>query len=235
MPDSPVKTRPPRRGTRGINPARFAVIILVLMVTAVIAAALIPTGQWVAAGGHLVTQQHAEVFSPRAGTIESWLIQDGDRVEKGQPLLRLEPAQPASAAPENQEQPIHAPIAGTIFLHDYTTGEPVQAQALLAQVFDTAQWVVRLKVNERDLPLIQVGQEVKVSLSAYPPRRFGYARGNVTKVHPVVSPQPSGDGIVYLEAAVTDFGNLEPRPGLTADAWVHTGDTTWLYRLAGWR
>jgi len=130
---------------------------------------------------------------------------------------------------------VRAPIAGKVYFQGYEVGEVVKTQDVLGQVFDTSRWIVRLKLNERDMPFVQAGQPVKISLSAYPSYRFGYARGSVARVNPVVSQQSTGDGIVYVEAAIDDFGNLEPRPGLTADAWVNTGQTTWLFRLLGWR
>jgi len=130
---------------------------------------------------------------------------------------------------------IRAPLAGEVYFHSFETGEVVKTQDVLGQVFDPAKWIVKLKLNERDMPFVELGQPVKVGLSAYPWYRFGYARGEVSRIYPVISQQTTGDGIVYVEAVITDFGELEPRPGLTADTWINTGETNWLFRVLGVR
>lgn len=140
----------------------------------------------------------------------------------------------AVLAAQVAQRVIRSPIRGRVNFNSYEPGEVVKPEHVLGQVFDESVWIVKLKLSERDLRYVRVGQPVMVSLTAYPSMRYGYARGAVSRIFNVVTPQSTGDGVFYAEARITNFGQLRPEPGQSARAWVDTGRTSWLQYLVGW-
>jgi membrane fusion protein (multidrug efflux system) len=129
---------------------------------------------------------------------------------------------------------VHAPMAGTVYFNRYEPGEVVKPEHVLGQVFDRSTWIVKLKVSERQIGHIAIGQPVEVELAAYPRLRFGYMQATVSRILPVVTPRNTGDGIFYIEAKIDDPAQRDLQPGMSASAYVSAGETNWVYRLLGW-
>ena len=80
----PPRTKKPRRSLR-----RALLIVLVLALALTAAGVLLPTTRWVRAEGYVITDDEAEIRPSVEGVIESWNVQNGDTVRKGDVLLRL--------------------------------------------------------------------------------------------------------------------------------------------------
>ncbi len=129
---------------------------------------------------------------------------------------------------------VHSPMAGTVYFNRYEPGEVVKPEHVLGQVFDRSTWVVKLKVSERQIGHIDIGQSVDVELAAYPHLRFGYLPATVSRILPVVTPRSTGDGIFYIEATIDDLDMFDLQPGMSASAYISAGETNWVYRVLGW-
>jgi HlyD family secretion protein len=72
---------------------------------------------------------------------------------------------------------IYSPMDGTVSLRSSEVGERVQASSEFAgteimRVADLSKMEVRVKVNENDIVNVKVGDPVKISIDAYPDRKF---------------------------------------------------------------
>jgi multidrug resistance efflux pump len=127
---------------------------------------------------------------------------------------------------------IRSPLAGTIYFNSFEPGEVVKPEHVLGQVFDRSRWIVKLKVGEKDLPDVKVGQDVEVELSAYSAWGDKSLTARVSRILPVVTPQATGDGIFYIEAELEIPQGLAIEPGMKVSrARINIGRTTWLARL----
>ena len=85
---------------------------------------------------------------------------------------------------------VTSPIAGMVVLRMVWRGQQVEIQEgeearpgmPIMQVVDPAAMLVRVKVNQADVHLLQAGQPARISLDAYPELRF---QGRVEHVAPV--------------------------------------------------
>ena len=84
--------------------------------------------------------------------------------------------------------------------HRFEVGEVVKPKDALGQVFDRSGWVVKLDVPERYLAHVHEGQRVQVELASYPNWRHGYLEATVTRVMPVITPRPTGEGVFQVVA-----------------------------------
>ena len=151
---------------------------------------------------------------------------------------QVEMAQRSATAHEAQLRlrEIRSPMNGLVQLNRYEPGEVVKPEHVLGQVFDRSKWVVKLKVPERAIPHVKLGQPVEVELAAYSTWRYGYMKGKVTQIIPVVSPQQQpGTSSFYIEATLDEpWSDVTIQPGMTATAYVDTGRTTVLQNILGW-
>lgn len=83
------KSRPPRtrRSRWTVRRVLFGVILLALSIPA--AGMLIPVTRWVRAEGYVTTEEEVEIRPSVEGAIESWAVENGQTVRKGDVLVRL--------------------------------------------------------------------------------------------------------------------------------------------------
>lgn len=139
----------------------------------------------------------------------------------------------AAAEVEIELRKLRAPLDGEVQFNSYEPGEVVKPEHVLGQVFDPRAWVVKLKLPERAIAFIQEGQPVEVELAAYPAWRHGHLPAKVSRVIRVVTPQATGDGIIYVEAMLENPDDDRLHPGMKASAEIDTGRTSFLMRLLG--
>jgi len=69
--------------------------LLVAPVAGTFRVGAVPLGTVLAAGAHVgvvvTRRERQEVTAPHGGTVVEWLVEDGDPVSPGQPLVRLHP------------------------------------------------------------------------------------------------------------------------------------------------
>jgi cobalt-zinc-cadmium efflux system membrane fusion protein len=78
-----------------------------------------------------------------------------------------------------------APIAGVVTERNATIGRLVDTEQILYEIVDTSSMWVELDVPEADLPVVAVGQTVKLALDALPGRDLA---GKITYIAPAVDP-----------------------------------------------
>jgi multidrug resistance efflux pump len=117
---------------------------------------------------------------------------------------------------------IRATMAGHVYFNRFEEGEVVKPEHVLGQIFDTHAWVVKLRVPERYLGRVKIGQNVKIETAAYWAWQHGYLDGTITRMIPVVDTQATGDGVFYIECAIPS-PTYELQPGMTATAWINAG------------
>jgi len=175
----------------------------------------------------LAQSQLAELSLPREQLWEKEIEVLQEQIEEARKTVHLHQAEVALRR-------ITAGIAGTMQFNRFEPGQVVKNTFVIGQIFDENAWVVKIKLGERHLPHVSLGQAVEIELAAYPPLRFGRFEGTVSRIYPVVSPQATGDGIFSIEVSFQKPPDLPLSPGMRARARAHTGRTTWMYRLLGW-
>ncbi len=85
---------------------------------------------------------------------------------------------------QREQSTVDAPFDGTVYAVKATKG-PVQAGEELLSVLPKGETVeLEVKVLNRDIGFIKVGQKAKVKLATFPYQEFGIVEGTVVKVSP---------------------------------------------------
>ncbi len=141
---------------------------------------------------------------------------------------------------------VYAPIDGVIIAQNVTTasaaGVGLSGSATAYTIADLSRvWVV-CDVYENDIPKLQVGQEAKIAINAYPDRPL---TGRVSDIGPILDPSLR-TAKVRIEVANPGFLKLgmfatatftartkETHAVVTADAVLHLHDRDWVFVPAG--
>jgi HlyD family secretion protein len=116
---------------------------------------------------------------------------------------------------ELEKSVIKAPFAGVVTHVAVEAGQEVQKNAQLLVLADTSTMLLTLQVDETDVPKVKAGQEVEVSLEAYPDRTF---KGSVLRVSPQAE-QQNNISIFKIEVEVPNpEGKIHS--GMTADGEI---------------
>lgn len=130
------------------------------------------------------------------GKVIEWNVDVGDVVKKDQILGR------------QQVLPyITSPINGTIVKNDVVKSETVSAATPLAIVADTDNMYVGVNIEETDIRKILVGQDVKITLDAYPDKTF---KGKVTEIDNTTQTYFSGTSSLSTSGTYTKVTQLVP-------------------------
>ncbi|MAX23897.1 MAG: hypothetical protein CMJ19_05265 [Phycisphaeraceae bacterium] len=177
------------------------------------------------------TQLKVSVMTSRV----SELMLDYDELDKQQLLVIKEQISAAQKRvllhqAECDARQIRATMAGQVYFNRFEEGEVVKPEHVLGQIFDTSAWVVKIRIPERYLGRVKIGQEVQVETAAYWAWQHGYLTGKITRMIPVVDTQATGDGVFYVEAQLPNPG-YALQPGMTATAWVSAGKAPILMSL----
>jgi len=128
---------------------------------------------------------------------------------------------------------IYSPMDGTVSSRSSEVGERVQASTSFAgteimRVADLSKMEVRVKVNENDIVNVKVGDPVKISIDAYPDRKFN---GVVREIGASAdNAGATGQATTASADQVTNFivkirvsdKDLALRPGMSATADIET-------------
>ena len=96
---------------------------------------------------------------------------------------------------------VRSPVDGVINRINYTTADAyVRAGEELLEIVPTgSDLIVETKVSAKDIADIIIGQDVKISLTAYDPSKFGRIDGNVLSVSAdAMSDDQTGNSIIWL-------------------------------------
>jgi membrane fusion protein, heavy metal efflux system len=141
---------------------------------------------------------------------------------------------------------VYAPISGVIVAQNVTNaaaaGVTYSGSATAFTIANLSHVWVICDVYENDLPLVQLGQEAKISLNAYPGKEL---TGRVSDIGPVLDPtirtakvriEVTNPGVLRLGMFVTATlagRTNEAHATVPADAILHLHDQDWVYEPAG--
>lgn len=150
------------------------------------------------------------VHAPYPGTVVSVDINTGDRVEKGQRILRVKNQQTL------QYYSVNSPAAGEVTRRAVTVGEHTGGN-MLVEIAELSEVWVALSMFPQDIEQLQTGMPVTVF------DLHGHERANGELTY--IAPQMSG-GHIARARAVIDNADGYWRPGMHVKAAVSVDDTT---------
>ncbi len=150
------------------------------------------------------------VHAPYLGTVESVDISTGDRVEKGQPILRVKNQQTL------QSYRVNSPATGEVTKRAVTVGEHTGGN-MLVEIADLSKVWVALSMFPQDIEQLRTGMAVTV----FDLHGHERASGELT----YIAPQMSG-GHIARARAVIDNSDGYWRPGMHVKAEVSVDETT---------
>ncbi len=133
------------------------------------------------ATGVVRPRNRLEIKPPLAGRIEEVLVDEGERVRKGQILAWMSSTERAAlldaARARGGEElarwsefykptPILSPISGTVILRNVEPGQSFTAQDAVLVVAD--RLIVEAQVDETDIAQVRLAQPARIVLDAYP-------------------------------------------------------------------
>ena len=134
--------------------------------------------------GGLKAKDEVYVFSKAGGKLASYLVHEGDTIEKGQPLALVDRDQTGL---KYELAKVESPLSGIVGMTLLDKGQEVSAGApnstALALIVNMDEMTLKLGLREQDISYIQKGLKAIVSVDAYPNEEF---TGEVSKVSEVV-------------------------------------------------
>lgn len=116
-----------------------------------------------------IPSRHSVLSSRIPGRIASLEAIEGDRVEAGQLLVKVESRQPGNPPPVI---PLYAPISGIVSESHVRMGEPVEPSNELLDIIDLSEvWAVA-RVPEQEAASIRVGSQSRIRIAAIPDKTF---------------------------------------------------------------
>jgi membrane fusion protein, macrolide-specific efflux system len=135
----------------------------------------------IAATGTVQPQNRLEIKPAINGRVEEILVEEGDKVKKGQVLAMMSSEDRAAlldaASSQGEEAvkywsqvykqvPLTAPIDGEVIVRGVEPGQSVTTSTAILVLSD--RLIVDAQVDETDIGRIKVGQKVIITLDAYP-------------------------------------------------------------------
>ena len=165
---------------------------------------------------------------------------DLDAAEEQLKILGVDKAHPSSVVD------VHAPISGVIINQNITqaaaAGVTLSGSATAFTIADLTEVWILCDVYENDIPKLQLGQEARIKVNAYPERPV---TGRISDIGPVLDPQlrtakvriqVHNPGFLRLGMFVTatfTSRKSESHAAVPADAVLHLHDRDWVFVPAG--
>jgi cobalt-zinc-cadmium efflux system membrane fusion protein len=182
----------------------------------------------------------SEAMVEQADNAEHDAKADLDAAEEQLKILGVDKAHPSSVVD------VHAPISGVIINQNITNaaaaGVTLSGSSTAFTIADLTEVWILCDVYENDIPKLQLGQEARIKLNAYPERPF---TGRISDIGPVLDPQlrtakvriqVHNPGFLRLGMFVTaTFTSRKPEThaAVPADAVLHLHDRDWVFVPAG--
>lgn len=179
--------------------------------------------------GVVKPENRVEVKPSIAGRAEKVLVNEGDKIRKGQTLLVMSSTERAALldaasarGPEElakwerlyRETPILAPVAGEIILRNIEEGQTFSTNDAILVMSD--RLVIEANVDETDLARVRVGQDVSVTADAYPDQPIQAKVGTIAHEATTVN-----NVTTYVVKVIPQKANLKGpqflRSGMTAN------------------
>lgn len=130
---------------------------------------------------------------------------------------------------------VRSPVNGVVNLINYTTADAyISTGEVLLEIVPTgSELIIETKIDPKDIAEIVIGQDVKVSLTAYDPSKFGRIDGIVSSISADAIPnQQTGEQFYLVDVSLRgtlyeDNGNeVIILPGMVASIDVLSGKRT---------
>jgi multidrug efflux pump subunit AcrA (membrane-fusion protein) len=130
--------------------------------------------------GDMIAGSSVDVYSDTAGTITRRYVSIGANVEKGQPIVEVDPSQPGM---QYMASVVTAPISGIVSSLSGQIGMKIAQSSAIAVISGGGGLEIQLYVAERFIYKIKMGLPCEITLDAYPNDSF---RGRISEISPVV-------------------------------------------------
>lgn len=137
---------------------------------------------YLALSGDIVAGSTVDVYPDVAGRVTKLMVRLGDRVEKDQVLVEVDPSRPGMNFVPSL---VKAPIGGVVIAVPAQVGMTVAQSVPVVRLSASGALEIKTYVAERFISKIRVGLSAMVTLDAYPGETF---YGTVREVSPVVDP-----------------------------------------------
>lgn len=179
----------------------------------------------VLATGVVQPENRLEIKPPIAGRAEKVLLEEGQKVKAGQPLLLMSSTERAALldaararGPEELKKwqelyrpaPVLAPVNGTIILKNIEPGQTFTTNDAVYVMSD--RLTVQAQVDETDIGQVRVGEAATIFLDAYPDQKI---EGKVDKV--AFEAKTVNNVTTYTATIVPDETPDFMRSGMTAN------------------
>ena len=167
--------------------------------------------------GDLEPKVKVDVKSNVTGRVVKLAVEAGDEVKKGQLLAVVQPGQ--TAAERYLPYEVRAPMSGTVIKRNVEAGDSVVsglaefgAGTVLVTIGDLSRMVVKLDVNEVDIPKLSLHQSADIHLDAFPAETF---KGEISFMGPMAE---LNDQKIKIFRTKVEIAKADPRlrPGMTA-------------------
>lgn len=157
--------------------------------------------------------EHINLFSDFPGKITKVMIREGDSVKKGQTLAMINRD---VVVQRFEDYPIKSLINGIVGKVYLKHGETVSPAAPVISVVNVNQMKCTIKLIEKDLAKVKVGQTAEITVDSYPDTIF---LGRVAEVSPVLDPM-SRSAEVVLHINNTSYAKTPLKPGMYASVKI---------------
>jgi HlyD family secretion protein len=120
---------------------------------------------------------------------------------------------------------LKAPFDGILTSRNVEPGEVVSLGREVLSVADLSRVKLKIFVDETEIGRVKTGQPVSVRIDTFADKRF---KGRVSYISPeseftpkIIQTHKERVKLVYLVKVALDNPNLELKPGMPADAWLH--------------
>ncbi|AIR71074.1 HlyD family efflux transporter periplasmic adaptor subunit [Dickeya fangzhongdai] len=210
-------------------------------------AAVAEIDEVVHATGKTVSQsQRYRVQAQETGELSDMYIREGQIVNVGEPLMRLEHVQPSntntSDAGENKADKLSlvvSPVRGIIryILVDATTGQISPGRTLVEITPLDDKLLIEARVRLQDMAFLRPGQEAMMTFTAYDDTTFGGLKGYIDQISQDMVTDQAGNSfyLVRLRTEKNYLGSIDKPllilPGMVANVNIITGRKTLLSYL----
>jgi multidrug efflux pump subunit AcrA (membrane-fusion protein) len=226
--------KPARHSIRTYNAIGFVLLFSFLALFAGWATILDVSGAVIASGSLVPEQSTKPVQHPTGGVVNEVLVKNGEPVDAGQVLVRLNITSPNSALDE-----IRAPQAGvTQQLKVRAAGDVVTPGEVLMEIVpQSEQLVFEGKVQPQDIDQVRLGAKVHLRVMSGDQRSTPEVEGVlIHKALALTREQYSNDSYFVVRASLdprsySSIGEAKFAEGTPAEAFVLTQDRTLLEYL----
>jgi HlyD family secretion protein len=112
---------------------------------------------------------------------------------------------------------LKAPVAGTVLKRYVQDGQPVPQNQPLMTLADLKQMMIRIRVDELDIPRVSLGQSLRVRTSAFGTEGF---KGKVSGVAAQGTTDPKTGGIMFEVMGIVENPAHRLRSGMSGQARI---------------